>query len=621
MKKIFYCLFCLIFSSTVWADETDWKNGYILQSKDTIYGEIAYEAVAKPNTFLFKPKENNAPIQTFNALNCIGFGIMEGKGKNWQHFRAFKTNLEVSEMSLGEISSEKQPKFESQTLFLRAFCVGTKASLWLYKAKNKTHLFLQKENDTPMELVKKQYYTDNTKAQLADNNMYRQQLLVALSACKNSVDWSSIPYLEDNISTLIANYNQCQQGSILYTALSETKKYLRGYVLKNNLKDTVFCEIEDKNTWQTTPAKVEIRLQGAVQYLTTENTVGFGVQMSRGEWYHYQTHNINLEISETDLNKISTEKQPKFASKTLLLQAISTGRKAALWSYTTDVRVHFFLQKGNDTPIELVKKQYYADNTKKQLGDNNMYRQQLSASFMDCQMNENWAGISYNEDKIAAVVMAYNNCGATKTTEPEYQIKKESIKSRWGLIAGGGIATLNISDGLYTLALPLSATWLAGGSLDLILPRTNEHWSIYNDLSVSNYHFTKTYSDNLNNADSKTTIIDISATYLRLNTMARYTFAKPKVYLGLGFTNSIATTLYQTFTEQVLSNTGQVVSKEGPLLEYIRIYEQGIASDIGYQLTKNIAINARIQLSNGFSPFDNVLTRLDCYYLMGSYTF
>jgi hypothetical protein len=169
--------------------------------------------------------------------------------------------------------------------------------------------------------------------------------------------------------------------------------------------------------------------------------------------------------------------------------------------------------------------------------------------------------------------------------------------------------------------------YTAGLYLNLILPRSNNHWSIYNELLLSTYHIERnslinnSYSYKLEE-QSKTTI---AGTYISLNTMVRYTdySGKSRHYVGLGITNANALDITQKVVYNYKDLLGTPERVEGSYLPSYsqRYYTQGIVADVGFQYKKHWGMKASWQITNGFSDITNIATIFTYGYLMGTYTF
>jgi hypothetical protein len=421
---------------------------------------------------------------------------------------------------------------------------------------------------------------------------------------------------------LIPIFTFCAQP---YSLFADGSNWQKAYVLTPTVRDTVYGEIKFEG-WRNTPKMIEFRTAGqsTVQTFYPQNCKGFGLQYET-HWEHYLNYTIELEISETDLTKITMDKQPKYKKEVLFLRAIYTGTAASLWEYEADNRMHLFLQKEAEIPTELVKKRYYTDVNSTQIADNDMYKQELFVLFAKCEKAKNlinWLSLPYKDAQIAEVIAAYNTCQDSPTL---YKIKKEDMTAKFGILAAVSASALKIQTTSATSESPMTLAGTGGVSLNLILPRTQKKWSIYNDLLYFSYtantnnliigQYSSTYYSNIKSY--------FNFSYLKLNTMVRYTFAQSKVqpYIGLGLSNGIALKAENTYLQSNFTSGTDATLITDNMIDKIRQYEQGVILDFGFFPIKKVGINARAEISNGFSPFSSLNTSVSSLYLMLHYTF
>jgi hypothetical protein len=176
---------------------------------------------------------------------------------------------------------------------------------------------------------------------------------------------------------------------------------------------------------------------------------------------------------------------------------------------------------------------------------------------------------------------------------------------------------------------PPGLAYTAGLYVNLVLPRSNEHWSIYNDLMLSAYVITRNdVLDNPYNYKLKQALTtSIAGTYISLNTMARYTFriGENRLYAGAGITNAYALDITHRMVYDYVGLQGGPTVEEKPYLsggkDAVRYYTQGLVAEIGFKYKKRFGVAARWQYTNGFSNSYTSNTIFNYGYLLGTYSF
>ena len=113
----------------------------------------------------------NAIIQKASIKTVKEFGI-NGVTK----YIRTTVNIDRSSDDLKNMSSERNPIFQEEQLFLKVLVEG-KASLLLYENGNLTRFFFKTNDSITSQLVYKQYLAEN---RISQNNYFRQQLFSRL---------------------------------------------------------------------------------------------------------------------------------------------------------------------------------------------------------------------------------------------------------------------------------------------------------------------------------------------------------------------------------------------------------------------------------------------------------
>jgi hypothetical protein len=245
---------------------------------------------------------------------------------------------------------------------------------------------------------------------------------------------------------------------------------------------------------------------------------------------------------------------------------------------------------------------------------NQLYKQQLATAFSDCPWVANRLferQLSYSKNDIMEVVMDYNRC---KNSRVYFSEKKDTWKFEFGIHAGATYAGLKFKSDSNTYigdANINGCAGFAGGiSLNCILPRTKDSWSIYNELLIKKfYHYRRHRHSSVQGAER----VEMDLVYVKLINMARYQFASATVkpFIDFGISNALAIK-----DENILKET----SPPEPFLDSFRSYEQGVIFGGGINW-KKYAVDLRVEFSNGMSGHSDVKSNMTTGYLLLGYIF
>lgn len=201
MKKLLLLSFILL-SSLTYSQITFEKSYFITNSNEKVDCLIKnMDWQNNPKTFEYKLSENseikNGSIDT----------IKEFKIHHGPHYIRYNTKIDRSSESLNRLTSNRNPVFKEETLFLKVLVTG-EANLLLYRKSNFRRFFYRKKlSNIAEQLVYKSYLNEN---QIVHNNSFRQQLLNRLdcnSIKKNSIE--KLEYKKTPLINLFNTYNKC----------------------------------------------------------------------------------------------------------------------------------------------------------------------------------------------------------------------------------------------------------------------------------------------------------------------------------------------------------------------------------------------------------------------------
>ncbi len=205
MKKF---LFVFILFPYILNGQILFEKGYII-TKDGVKTECLIKNIDwenNPSSFQYKINETD-DIKTGNALTINEFCVY-----GYSKYISAKVLIDQSPDQLNELTSEKNPKWSEELLFLRILANG-KAILYSYQSTNLLRFFYSVNGSAINQLVSKKYLIDNYT--VAENNLFRQQLWIDVKCdiddAKKIIE--NIHYNENELIKYFNKYNNLD-GSI-----------------------------------------------------------------------------------------------------------------------------------------------------------------------------------------------------------------------------------------------------------------------------------------------------------------------------------------------------------------------------------------------------------------------
>ncbi|MFD2601463.1 tRNA modification GTPase [Flavobacterium suzhouense] len=198
MKKLFLML--LIAFPLLSIAQIKFEPGYFIENEsktECLIKNIAWKN--NPTSFEYKLNEAD-DIKTKNISTVSEFNINES-----YKFIRTTTNVDRSETALDRLDNSKQPKWNTETIFLKVLVEG-KITLYQYEDSNFIKYFFSTENDAKTEqLVYKEYLVDGG---VAENNFFRQQLYNLMKDDKFTISrFENLKYKKSDMVKLFAEYN------------------------------------------------------------------------------------------------------------------------------------------------------------------------------------------------------------------------------------------------------------------------------------------------------------------------------------------------------------------------------------------------------------------------------
>lgn len=407
-------------------------------------------------------------------------------------------------------------------------------------------------------------------------------------------------------------------GTLATQLAFSQENYIPGYVIKN-YTDTLFGFVDYRN-WKNNPDRIMFKTKmqhNPVSFNPTDITE-FYVE---GEIYVSAI--INTEVSPTRTVELAEGSQLNLTVDTAFLQTLFRGGKCLYYYKNPEGRDNFYIKQ--ETGLELlIYKRYLKQQDDKWVSvENRNYVGQLALYLSDCEtINSKLENTSYERTSLIKLFQYYYNCSPQDIS---FQRKTDRIHSELGLLTGVSFTSLELlSDEFQYLVYAdynPSFNLSAGFFLDLILPRDQGKWSIYNELLLTTYKVNGSYEEFVTENDYTITTTEIGYSYLNINNLVRFKYPVGQCYLFLngGISNGFAVSESNYKKEESKFYTTSRVN-EGLAINDTRKYEQGFIFGTGVRYDR-FSFEIRYELRNGMSKYVTLNSSTRRYFLQLSYRF
>ncbi|UMY65479.1 MULTISPECIES: hypothetical protein [unclassified Flavobacterium] len=148
--------------------------------------------------WFYSPKKMDYKLTETDESKTIGMEELRAFSVGVTKFERYTVDIDVSGSSAQTLSTEKQPKWEKQTVFLKVVIEG-ETTLYSYTTSSTQRFFYAKKGETPVQLVYKEYLKEDNS--IGANNFFRQQLfLLAGSPASDKKTIEKLNYTEKSLS-------------------------------------------------------------------------------------------------------------------------------------------------------------------------------------------------------------------------------------------------------------------------------------------------------------------------------------------------------------------------------------------------------------------------------------
>ncbi|MCL9803945.1 PorT family protein [Flavobacterium amniphilum] len=263
--------------------------------------------------------------------------------------------------------------------------------------------------------------------------------------------------------------------------------YEKGYFIDNaGLRTDCFIKNED---WKNNPDKFYFKIneQGEENFRTIHNVKEFGVD----NFSKYERHEVSIDISTTNLQRLGTNKNPEWSVKTLFLREIVDG-DAKLYEFVDGVQKNYFYSFKGSKIEQLVYKEYLSPDNSMVL-ENNYYQQQLFNN-LKCTdtKKERISRIDYKLNDLTKYFLEVNNCDGNKAITTVNMTKTSNGSTN--IRVKGGVNsnkfTINSSRenyNIYPVEFENKIGGTAGVEIEHVLGFNKNKWAVFYEPSYHAY--------------------------------------------------------------------------------------------------------------------------------------
>ena len=359
--------------------------------------------------------------------------------------------------------------------------------------------------------------------------------------------------------------------------------YQPAFVIKNN-GDSVSGQVDYRN-WKKNPETIIFIGPGGLHQTFNPDSIQGIFIPSQNEVYTSYTVEVDMRPADAEEAIQSTFIDSPVLHKRVFLFQLIGSPLVHLYEYTDNNKEHFYFVKGNDTAIELIHYFTY-DESRKEIKENEEYKEQLAELFSDCAMPTNSVKtIKFKKREIQNSFLQYLHCKVPGISPLEHKIEDAGTRSV-GILVGVMNTTYNFTGSAVDFVdenYSSSFSPVFGVTLDIGLPRRRNQFHIVNELIYKSYKTSSTFTRPYTSY-TVTNTVEVNFSYLQLNSMLRYVYAsngslKPFINFGMGNAVMIAQNTNRLHQSYSFGNEDELIAFDGP-----HKYEFSLFAGIGLNI-------------------------------------
>lgn len=311
------------------------------------------------------------------------------------------------------------------------------------------------------------------------------------------------------------------------------ENFVPGYVINQN-GDTIRGFVDYRN-WGKNPNKVSFR-----NAINSEIKIYTPLEISSFSALDEIYKSAVVKVDNSNVKEISTSSVFDFRTDTIFLQTLFQGSKSLYYYKDNNDQDNFYIYNNSQFELLEFKKYIKKDDTGRLfLLTNKRFYGQLKFYLKDCpNIDVKYKDLAYNPKSLQKLFEYYYS---QMKSEIILVRTTEKIKAEFGVVIGVSmidlkfVTTAPIFDPLPKVKFDNSINPTGGLFMNIVLPRNNGKWSIYNELMYSRYNTKAVYNDFSSEENYEVHHYKVDYSYAKLNNMLRFKYPIGKIH---GFVNA-----------------------------------------------------------------------------------
>ena len=446
-----------------------------------------------------------------------------------------------------------------------------------------------------------------------------------INFCATEVDFSWILFFP--FVYWFFNFCIVRKHSVIFVAVtiglfaSGQSNFIRSVIINNN-GDSIYGSIDYRN-WKNNPTTVDFLNAANEKQTYSANTIRSFYIPSTHEVYTSFTVDMDPLPDDQDEALNNRFVDSSGGRKRVFLFQLVKHQALSLYLFATQTRDHFYYVRGNEQPVELIH-HYVYDEASRQLVESATYKEQLAAIVASCpQLVSRAKATRFRQNEIQDITIKYLQCSAPGTVADV--TKNDPVSFDFGIVGGVMLNQFNFTGTEPTLVDENYSSTLSpivGLSLDIGLSRNRTKWHVVNELIYKNYNTDNSFTRPYGAGYTVTYDIDLSFSYLQLNSLVRYIFLsngslKPNINFGMANGLMIAENKNSSHRSYSFGDQEDVKAIDGP-----RKYEFSLLGGLGLGVRNNLQLELRYAGSlKSFSPYHNLDVNIGSLQFLATYHF
>ncbi len=376
----------------------------------------------------------------------------------------------------------------------------------------------------------------------------------------------------------------------------------------------------DFRKWETNPKNIRFKPGGS------EEAVDYrplSIKMFKVEDEKYVGAVVKVEISIRTTSNLNYKRDFEFRQDTTFLETLIDGEKSLYVNKLSYSNENYYIRRNGHFELLQYKRFLRDVDGQSVTAENKKFVGQLQVYFNDCpSLQKQINGVMYTRRSLKNLFEKYYAC---QNEEPEFFLSHQVLKVEVGVEAGAAYSTLHfrpISAGqAEDVDFPASTDLALGLIFNVTFPRGQGKWSMYNELMVHHFNFSKAWTEVEYPGNYSDYRLSFGRTNLKINLSVRYKYpvGKAFVFANAGLANTLAlhTTnellTYKHFYEIQRNYVNKAMGSSGN-------YEIGYLAGAGVQYN-DFSLEARYETGKSIANYEGNYVHVRRIYVLLGYRF